>query len=68
LPFVAQKIEASLYAFFCKVLEFVKPVSPVCAILYESAPSGITPELEVQAVKVKQEINIKIFNIFPFNF
>ena len=66
LPFLAQNTVASLYAFFCNVLEFVKPVSPVCAILYESAPSGITPELEVQAVKAKHEINIKLFNLFPF--
>lgn len=68
LPFLAQNSDASLYAFFCNVLEFVKPVSPVCATLYESEPSGITPELEVQAVKTKKLINNKFFNLLPLHF
>jgi hypothetical protein len=66
LPFLSQYTAASLYAFFFKVLAFVKPVSPVCETRYEFEPSGITPELVVQAVKDKQIANNNIFNLFPF--
>ena len=58
--FCAQKLDASMYAFFCRVFELVNPVSPVCTTLKESDPSGIIPVLEAQAVNNKEDKQIHI--------